>query len=159
MTALLYYSISSKLTEDEIIEIDRRVAKEREAVYLFFIELSSNSKRKAKRLGFYIIFMFAISQPLVPCATGVMMPLPPTAIRREMDYPQIVDIPAQKVDKIRLTNHQIKQFNNLVLNGSITMEEAVLQLRGGDELTDVVAFIEFVIFMNWYDWLFGIEAC
>ena len=46
MSSLLYYSISSDLTEDEIIEIDRRVAKEREAIYLFFRELSSNSKRK-----------------------------------------------------------------------------------------------------------------
>lgn len=44
MTALLYYSLSSDLTEDEIIKIDRRVAKEREAIYLFFRELPSNSK-------------------------------------------------------------------------------------------------------------------
>jgi hypothetical protein len=42
MSSLLYYSISSDLTEDEIIEIERRVAKEREAVYLFFRELPSN---------------------------------------------------------------------------------------------------------------------
>ena len=49
MSSLLYYSISSDLTEDEIIEIDRRVTKEREAVYLFFRELHSNSKRKVKK--------------------------------------------------------------------------------------------------------------
>jgi hypothetical protein len=50
MTALLYYSISSILTEDEIIEVERRVIKERKAVYLFIRNLPSNSKRKAKRL-------------------------------------------------------------------------------------------------------------
>jgi hypothetical protein len=54
MTALLYYSISSILTEDEIIEVKRRIIKERKAVYLFIRNLPSNSKRKAKRLRLYI---------------------------------------------------------------------------------------------------------
>ena len=57
----------------------------------------------------------------------------------------------KKVDKIRLTNEQIKQFNNFAIelnSSSITMEEAVLRLRGGNGLTYVVAVIAFVIFMN-----------
>ena len=165
MASLLYYKISSDLTKDEIIAIDKRVAKNRERVR----KLPSNLKRKAKRLGFYIVFMFAISQPLVPCAAAVMTPLPPVVIHRSSPispiehvsnkncYPQIATIPESKLDKIRLT----KEFNNLTrqLNsGSITMEEAVLQLRGGEGLTDVVAVIAFVIFINWYDSLFGVEA-
>ena len=172
MSSLLYYSISSDLTENEIIEVDRRVAKDREAVYLFFRELPSNSKRKVKRIGLYIVFIFSISQPLVPCAAAVVMPLPPIAIHRlspieesririNKNYAQITTIPALKVDKIKLTNDQIKQFNNVALqlnNGSIKMEEAILQLRGGDGLTDVAAIIAFVIFMNWYDSLFGTQA-
>jgi hypothetical protein len=107
--------------------------------------------------------MVAISQPLVPCAAAVMMPLPPAItrlspieqdriLRNKNSYHQIATIPESKVDKITLTNEQIKQFNNLALqliNGSITMEEAVLQLRGGDGLTDVVAVLGFVIFINW----------
>jgi hypothetical protein len=55
----------------------------------------------------------------------------------------------------------MKQFNNLALqlnSGLITMEEAVLQLRGGSGLTDVVGILAFVIFINWYDSLFGVEA-
>ena len=44
MTALLYNSIWSGLTEDEIIEIDRYVTKNQE----FVKNLPSNSKRKAK---------------------------------------------------------------------------------------------------------------
>jgi hypothetical protein len=59
--------------------------------------------------------MFAISQPLVPCADAIGMPLPPAAIHRLLpieksknrtnkNYPQIATIPASKVDKIRLTN-------------------------------------------------------
>ena len=172
MNAFLYYSISEGLTKENLIEIDKQVKKNRERVQLFVKELPLNSKRKAKRLRLYIVFMFAISQPLVPCAAAVVMPLPP-AIHRlspiEQDrilsnkngYPQVAIIPELKVDKIRLTNEQIKQFNNLALQlnrGSITMEEAVLGLRGGDGLTDVVAVIAFVIFMNWYDSLFGVES-
>ena len=59
MTALLYYSISSGLTEDEIIELDRQVYKNREAAYLFLTELPWNSKRKAKRLCLYIVKDYA----------------------------------------------------------------------------------------------------
>ena len=166
MSSLLYYSISSDLTKDEIIEIDRRVAKEREAIYLFFRELPSNSKRKVKRIGLYIIFIFTISQPLVPCAAAVMLPLPPTIgrlspieeIRTNKNYAQIATIAASKFDKIKLTNDQIKQFNNLALELNKKIEEAILQLRGGDGLTDVAAIIAFVIFMNWYDSLFGTQA-
>ncbi len=173
MSSLLYYSISSDLTKDEIIEIDKRVAKNREAVYLFVRKLPSNSKSKAKRLFVYGMFIFQLSQPLVPCAAAVVMPLSPVAIHRlspieqnrilsnKNCYLQIATIPESKVDKIRLTNDQIKQFNNLALqlnSGSITMEEAVLELRGGDGLTDVVGILAFVIFINWYDSLFGVKA-
>ena len=173
MSALLYNSISSGLTEDEIIEVDRRVAKDREAIYIFVRKLASNSKVKAKRLFVYGMFLFQLGQPLVPCAAAVVMALPPVAIHRlspiEQDrilsnknsYPQIAHILEEKVDKIRLTNEQIKQFNNLAIelnSGSITMEEAVLRLRGGDGLIDVIAVIAFVIFMNWYESLFGVEA-
>ena len=169
MSPLLYYSISSNLTKDEIIAIDKQVAKNRKGVYLFVRKLPSNSKRKAKRLFVYGMFLFQLGQPLG--APAVVMPLPPIAIHRlspiEQDrilsnknsYPQIAYILEEKVDKI--TNEQIKQFNNLTLqlnSGSITMEETVLQIRGGDVLTDVVAVIAFVIFVNLYDSLFGVEA-
>lgn len=118
------------------------------------------------------MFIFQLGQPLVPYAAAVVMPLPPVGIHRlspieesrirtNKNHPQIADIPGSKVDKIRLTNDQIKQFYSLTLqlsSGSITMEEVILQLRGGDGLTDVVAVIAFVIFMNWYDSLFGVQA-
>ena len=91
------------------------------------------------------MFLFQLGQPLVPCAAAVIMPLPPTAIHRlysnecneistNRNYPQLASIPPTKVDKIRLTNEQIKQFNNLVLqfnSGSITMEKTILELRAG----------------------------
>ena len=101
-----------------------------------------------------------------------MLPLPTTIerlslfeqnkiLKNKNCYPQIATISASKVDKIRLTNDKIKGFNNLALqlkNGSIKMVEAILQIRGGDGLIDVVAVIAFVIFMNCYDSLFGTQA-
>ena len=118
------------------------------------------------------MLVFQLSQPLVPYATAVMLALPPAMERlspfkqdkilsNKNSSPRIAHILEEKVDKIRLTNEQIKEFNNLAIelnSGSITMEEAVLQVRDGDGLTDVVAVIAFVIFINWYDWLFGVKA-
>ena len=123
MNSFLYYSLSSSLTEDEILEIDNRVLKNREGFYLFVKELPSNSKVKVKKLFVYGMFVFQLGQPLVPCAAVIILPLPPTAIHRlspiEQDiilsnknaYPQIASIPESKVNKIRLTNDQIQEFN------------------------------------------------
>jgi hypothetical protein len=41
MSSLLYYSISLNLSKDEIIEIDKRVDKNRETVYLFLAQFNS----------------------------------------------------------------------------------------------------------------------
>ena len=38
------------------------------------------------------------------------------------------------------------------------MGEVVLQLRGDDGFNDAVGIIAFVIFVNWYDSLFGVQA-
>lgn len=175
MSSLLYYSILSNFTKDEIIEIDERTAENRKAVYLFVKKLPSNSKAKAKKLFAYIMVLVELGKPLpvAPSAAAVMMPLPPVAIHRfsrmkqdrilsnKNGYLQIATILESRVDKIRLTNDQINQFNNLALqlkSGSIKMEEVVLQIRGGDGLTDLAAIIAFVIFINWYNSSVGVEA-
>lgn len=56
MTALLYYSMSSDLTTDEIIEIDRQIAKNRETVCFFVRNLASNSKDKTRK-GIVVIIL------------------------------------------------------------------------------------------------------
>ena len=50
MTRLLYYSYSTNLTEDEIVEIDKKVFRNRELFYRFITKLSSNRKGKTKRV-------------------------------------------------------------------------------------------------------------
>ena len=136
---------------------------------VFIKHVPKNVKSKAKRLLVYGMFLFQLGQPLVPYIAFAIT----TAIDRlspfEQDrilgnkkcYPQIATIPASKVDKIRLTNDQFKQFNNIALqlnNGSLKMEEAILKIRGGDRFTDVVGVIAFVIFVNWYNSSFSVKA-
>jgi hypothetical protein len=103
--------------------------------------------------------MFGISQPLVPCAAAVVMPLPPVTIHRlspiensrigtTKNYPQIGVIPASKVDKVVLTNSQIKEVDILFgkyLNGSLNLEETILELRAGGFYD--WATLAFIIFM------------
>jgi len=104
--------------------------------------LPLNSKRKAKRLGCDIAFMFAISQPLVSCAAALMIPLPQAIhrlspieqkiIRSNQNYsPQIALIIDSKMDKMVLTDQQIQDFNLIcykLQTGSITLDTAVLKL-------------------------------
>jgi hypothetical protein len=77
------------------------------------------------------------------------------------NFPQAGPPVIKNSDKIVLTDKQIDQFDLLghqVIGGSITIEEAVLQFRGGDGLTNVVGILALVIFINWYDSLFGVQA-
>ena len=111
MSSLLYISVSSDLTKDEIILINKQVKKNREEIYLFVKEFPLNSKRKAKRFFVHGMLLFKLGQPLVPCAAAVVMPLPPVAIHRlspiEQDkilsnknsYPQIASIIESKMDQ------------------------------------------------------------
>jgi hypothetical protein len=160
MTALLYYSYSRGLSENELVEIDKEVYKNRKFVSGLVKKLPSNSKRKAKRLCMYVVFMLAISQPLAPCA-AVILPLPSGAIHRlssiddnaiytNRDYPRIAPMIGYKVDKVRLTNQQIEQFDIIskqLISGSITMEEAeaILKIRGGGFYDWVT--LAFIIYM------------
>lgn len=73
MSALFYYSILSGLNENEVVRIDKEVSRNRKVVYIFLTKLPLNAKRKGKRICLYVIFMFAIAQPLAPCV-NVMFP-------------------------------------------------------------------------------------
>lgn len=140
MTALLYCSISSDLTEDKIIEIDRQVANNRE----FVRNLPSNSKRKTKIVFLYATFIFQLGQPLAPYAAAVMIPLPPQisiehlvpaeVLRRNNECPGIAPIIKAKMDKMILTDQQVEDLNIIcykLQKGSITLDKSVLKLRAG----------------------------
>jgi hypothetical protein len=158
MTSLLYYSYSRRLSDDELVKIDRRVSKNKESVYLFLTELTSNPKRRAKRLCLYVKFVFATSQPLSPCV-AVVLPLPPPAIHRlspmeeskirtNKNFPQIAWIIESKIDKMVLTDQQLEDLNLIcykLQTGSITLDTAVLKLRAGGFFD--WAALAFIIYM------------
>lgn len=139
-------------------------------VYLFIRNLPCNTKRKAKKLCFYVTFTFVISYPLNSCfAIGVsatpeiykLHSIDDNIIYTNKNYLWIIPIAKPKIDKVKFTSQQIEQFyiiNKQLSCGLITLEEAILQLCGGGDLTNVIAIIAFVIFINWYDSLFGIDA-
>lgn len=169
MTALLYYSISAKLTSEERIIIDREVA----STYVFIKELPSNSKRKVKKLYLYGMFLLHLSQPLAPVIVGagsmIITPLPPvlhriqetsntSKIKNNQNGFKFATILESKIDKIKLTVDQFNHIAPQIFSGSITLKEAVLELRAGDGLSDMFVVVAFVIFINWYDSFFGIEA-
>jgi hypothetical protein len=155
MTLLLYYSCSRELSKNELVEIDRQVFKNRESVYLFLTKLPSNSKCKVKKLFLYTIFLYNLGQPLVPCATAVMIPLPPPAdIHRlfieetSTKCPVIATVIESKVDKIVLTDEQIEDLNLIcykLQNGLITIDKTILTLRAGGFYA--WATLAFIIYM------------
>ena len=139
----------------------------------FSVECLSEEEVHYRLRLIYIYLMFGLSTSLfLAPSTAVILPL--LSSRQSIERIQVNEPSSQfknflkiaptfieNSDKIVLTDKQIKQFEILIkqlISGSITMEEAILQIRGGDGLTDVVGIIAFVIFVNWYNSLFGVEA-
>ena len=139
-------------------------------LFLLIRNLASNSKRKAKRVFLYATFIFQLGQPLVPYAAAVMVALPPQisiehvvpaeVLRGNTQCPGIAPIIKAKMDKMTLTDYQVKELEAIFIklqNNSITMDQAVLEIRGGG-FEDLAAILTFVIFVNWYDFFFGVKA-
>ena len=139
-------------------------------LFLLIRNLASNSKRKAKRVFLYATFIFQLGQPLVPYAAAVMVALPPQisiehvvpaeVLRGNTQCPGIAPIIKAKMDKMTLTDYQVKELEAIFIklqNNSITMDQAVLEIRGGG-FEDLAAILTFVIFVNWYDSFFGVKA-
>ena len=82
MTALLYYSISSTLSEDEIIEVDRRVAKNRKEVYIFVRNFAANKKSRTKRIIIIIALASGVWFSNLESAEAIGLSLPPSQIGR-----------------------------------------------------------------------------
>ena len=82
MTALLYYSISSNLTEDEIIEIESQVANNRETVCTFVINLGANVKDKTKRVILIIGLASGFWFGNLESAEAIGLAIPPAPVVR-----------------------------------------------------------------------------
>ena len=155
MAALLYYSISSKLTDDEIKEIDKQISKNRETLK----SLPSNSKLKVQKVLANGMLVFQLSQPLL---YTVVVPLPPSVERLstiEQDKiltdknssSQIAPFIEPKIHKTILRDKRIEDLNiiiNKLKNGSITLDERILKLRAGANLSPLTKIL-FRIVLVW----------
>ena len=137
MSSLLYYSISSNLTKDETIEIDRQVANNRETVCIFVRNLASNAKGKAKKTVLGTTFWMGTAQRSE--AMGLSIPPRSTPVGRvQPSYQQpaelkIASIFYKRLDKICLI--PTKEMIPLIyLNAqNVYLNEKVLRkLRAGN---------------------------
>jgi hypothetical protein len=105
MTALLYYSISSTLTEDEIIEVDRRVAKDREEVYIFVRNFAAN--RRTKRIILIIALASGVWFSNLESAEAIGLSMPSAPVVRvqpsfedSLKKPEFAKLIPRKPDRI-----------------------------------------------------------
>lgn len=100
---------------------------------------------------------------LGPVVGQVLLPLPPLAVEKlvrnqlhsqTQNTAQTAPVVRSKVDKVKLTTEQIEILKKCI-DGSITLEEAIFQLRSGAGITDLAAITGFIILVNWFDSLHG----
>ena len=117
-------------------------------------------KTKVKRFGARVIFVYTLSNPFAQ----IVLPFPQTfqQIERVREYKQeqffesleveAVNLPERKPDKItliKLSKEELKQIENLVFQvrtGSLTVDEAILKLKGGFDVTGF-ALVVFIIYL------------
>jgi hypothetical protein len=107
MTALLYYLISSDLSEDEISKIDSQVINNRETVSRFVINIPSNVKDKSKRLIIVISLATLVCFSGLESADAVGLPMPLVPVVRvqpsfedSLKNPDIAKLVSSKPDRI-----------------------------------------------------------
>nr|YP_009028998.1 hypothetical protein [Cylindrotheca closterium]AGY78396.1 hypothetical protein [Cylindrotheca closterium] len=122
MRALLYYSISLTLTEDEIIEVDRRVAKERKAVYIFVRNFASNGKNGTQRIILIIALGSVVWFSNLDSAEAIGLLTPPTpVVRVQPNYKdtyetKVAPTVSPKLDKISFIKYRELQFGSICCN-------------------------------------------
>jgi hypothetical protein len=141
MTALLYYSYSRYLTEDEIVEIDKKVFRNRELVYRFITRLSSNTKRKTKRVIIVVCLGFVLVFSNVQSVEAIGLSLAPSYMSIEIVQPnyqrpsdvKISPTVVERVGKIYfMANKQIIPLIYLNTQQVDINEKILKRLRGGD---------------------------
>jgi len=149
MSLLLYYSISSGLTKDEIIEIDRYVAKNQETVCIFVRNLkpnvrnlNPNVKDKTKRVILIITLVSVVWFGNLQSVNAIGLPMPPASVVRVQrsyhhDFKvQIAKVIPRKKDLIVYKSPKEILFLMYLTDPRLSSNREVLklvkELRGGD---------------------------
>ena len=105
------------------------------------------------------MILLGIRIPIFPLPKDPI-PIIPTPIvqinskDRILEGTQIAAILESKFDQLALTNQQYKQIDQLMVEiqtGSRSIEDAILELRGGSYFLDAVGIIAFLSFFYWYN--------
>ena len=156
MSSLLYYSISSDLTKDEIIEIDRQIAKNRETVFFFVRNLASNAKDKTRKVIVVIILGGALYFSNVQPSEAIGLTMPPApVVRVQPSYQydsnvQIAKVIPRKKNLIVYKSPKEILFLMYLTDPRISSNQEVLKLvkevRGGSwGLLGTAAFLGLII--------------
>ena len=143
MTSLLYYSYSNGLNEDELIETNKEVDKNRKLVYIFGRELPSNAKYKTKRVILVIAlisgFLFSNLKPVEAIGLNII-PTPVVKLKSSYECEHQFNVRIGEI--IEKLNHRIAYKSNREILSLISLtdprvssNEQVLkivnELRGG----------------------------
>ena len=141
MSSLLYYSISADLTKDEIIEINRQIAKNRETVFFFVRNLASNAKDKTRKVIVVILLGGALYFSNVQPSEAIGLSVPPApVIRVQPSYQydskvQIENVIPRKKDLIVYKSPKEILFLMYLTDPKISSNQEILklvkELRGG----------------------------
>lgn len=124
--------------------------------------IGGKAKIKVKRFGAHVMLIYTLTSPF-----QIILPIPSAPIQIEKvretkqsqffgDWtPQVANLLEKRSDKIvlsKLTAEQMKEIEMLALqvyNGSITMDQAILKLKGGMDITAlaVVATIAYMVYL------------
>ena len=139
MTALLYYSYSTNLTEDEIVEIDKKVFRNRELVYRFMTKLSSNTKHKTKRMTIVVCLGFVLVFSNIQSVEAIGLSLPPTpVVKVQPNYKHTYEMKVAPIVNPRLDKILMLSTNRMIpliyLNGHYCYinDHILKKLRAGD---------------------------
>ena len=112
MTALLYISYSSGLSEDDKLIIDRQVSRNREKVCIVVKNLTSNAKDKTKKVIVVILLGGALYFSNVQPSEAIGLSMPPAPmIRVQPNYKdtyemKVASTVSPKLDKITFIKYR-----------------------------------------------------
>ena len=136
----------NELSEDERQKIDARVHK---------------NHRQLKLATTKMWLIFSLLQPLSPVAMAISLPLiPPTGrlvpnlglVEKGSYSPKFSSLFPSIVEKGELDDQQIDMVDQIwdqLQSGSITVDEAILKLRGGSDLSMAILALIGMVFLWW----------
>ena len=133
MSALLYYSYSSKLTEAEKLTIDKEVSVNRVAVIKFVKKVFGKGKVIVISTTLGILILVSTPKNAEGIGVSVTFPSPAAIMRHSTEVvPSYARLSVEKQDKITFLKTQTDKIYSDLSENRISTVEKIVELRGGD---------------------------